>query len=174
VAGFYSGTCAMLDQDPDALIAIDERMSEEDYGSPRCRRGRTARPSHHRLCRLGHVRRQRAQGGILEADRAPLRPAANITWNKRIGALPIYTAAEKDEFYGQPKFAGWFEELGDPNVQPTSMPTYLEEFGYFADSVVPPSSQQALLGQITPEELAKQWADYMTQAQQKFMAAQKQ
>jgi multiple sugar transport system substrate-binding protein len=54
------------------------------------------------------------------------------------------------------------------------MPTYLEEFGYFADSVVPPSSQQALLGQITPEELAKQWADYMTQAQQKFMAAQKQ
>jgi multiple sugar transport system substrate-binding protein len=74
-------------------------------------------------------------------------PESNITWNKRIGALPIYTAAEKDEFYGQPKFAGWFEELGDPNVQPTSMPTYLEEFGFFADSVVPRTSQEALLGQ---------------------------
>ena len=32
VAGFYSGTCAMLDQDPDALIAIAERMKPEQYG----------------------------------------------------------------------------------------------------------------------------------------------
>ena len=31
VAGFYSGTCAMLDQDPDALIAIAERMPAEDF-----------------------------------------------------------------------------------------------------------------------------------------------
>lgn len=32
VAGFYSGTCAFLDQDPDALIAIAERMKKEDFG----------------------------------------------------------------------------------------------------------------------------------------------
>ena len=32
VAGFYSGTCAMLDQDPDALIAIAERMPADAYG----------------------------------------------------------------------------------------------------------------------------------------------
>ena len=31
VAGFYTGTCAMLDQDPDALIAISERMDAADY-----------------------------------------------------------------------------------------------------------------------------------------------
>ena len=31
VAGFYSGTCAMLDQDPDALIAIAEKMPKEDF-----------------------------------------------------------------------------------------------------------------------------------------------
>ncbi|MCV6574403.1 MAG: extracellular solute-binding protein, partial [Cohaesibacter sp.] len=31
VAGFYSGTCAFLDQDPDALIAIAERMPAEDF-----------------------------------------------------------------------------------------------------------------------------------------------
>ena len=30
VAGFYSGTCAFLDQDPDALIAVAERMDEAD------------------------------------------------------------------------------------------------------------------------------------------------
>ena len=32
VGGFYSGTCAFLDQDPDALISIAERMKPEDYG----------------------------------------------------------------------------------------------------------------------------------------------
>ncbi len=32
VAGFYSGTCAFLNQDPDALIAIAERMKPEDFG----------------------------------------------------------------------------------------------------------------------------------------------
>src|SRR6478735_158661 len=31
VSGFYSGTCAMLDQDPDALIAVAERMNKDDY-----------------------------------------------------------------------------------------------------------------------------------------------
>ena len=46
VAGFYTGTCAMLDQDPDALIAIAERMKQDDYGVVALAQGRrTARPS---------------------------------------------------------------------------------------------------------------------------------
>ena len=32
------------------------------------------------------------------------------------------------------------------------------------------TSQQALLGQLKPEDMAKQWADYLTKAQQKFLA----
>ena len=173
VAGFYSGTCAMLDQDPDALIAIDERMSEDDYGVAPMPKG----PDGKTFPTIGYA------GWAMFADSEHKdeawklishlsAPDANVTWNKRIGALPIYTAAEDDEFYGQPKFAGWFEELDDPDVHPTSMPTYLEEFGYFADSLAPSSSQEALLGQRTPEDLAKEWGDYLTKAQQKFMAAQ--
>ena len=50
------------------------------------------------------------------------------------------------------------------------MPTYLEEFAFFADSLVDQTSQQALLGELTPEELADEWADYLTKAQQKFLA----
>ena len=52
-------------------------------------------------------------------------PEGNIEWNKRIGALPIYKSAEKDPFYADPKFKGWFQELADQNVVPTVMPTYL-------------------------------------------------
>ena len=100
-------------------------------------------------------------------------PKGNIDWNKKIGALPIYKSAEKDPFYADPKFKGWFAELGDPNVVPTVMPTYLEEFAFFADSIAVKTTQQVLLGQMTPEDMAKQWADYLTKAQQKFLAKSK-
>ena len=52
------------------------------------------------------------------------------------------------------------------------MPTHLEEFAFFKDSLVIKTSQQALLGDITPQELADQWADYLTKAQQKHLAKQ--
>ena len=32
------------------------------------------------------------------------------------------------------------------------------------------SGQKALLGDITPQELADEWAAYLTKAQQKFLA----
>jgi multiple sugar transport system substrate-binding protein len=100
-------------------------------------------------------------------------PEGNIAWNKKTGALPIYKSAEKDPFYAEPKFKGWFAELSDPQVQPLVMPTYLEEFAFFADSIAVKTTQQALLGQLTPEQLAGQWADYLTKAQQKFLAKKK-
>jgi len=97
-------------------------------------------------------------------------PEGNIEWNKRIGALPAYTAAEKDPFYAGDQFKGWFEELADPNTVPTVMPTYLEEFAFFKDSLAIKTSQQALLGDISAKALADQWAEYLTKAQQKFLA----
>lgn len=42
---------------------------------------------------------------------------------------------------------------------------------FFKDLLVIKTSQEALLGDITPEDLAKQWADYMTKAQQKFLTS---
>ena len=46
-----------------------------------------------------------------------------------------------------------------------------EEFAFFKDSLVIKTSQEALLGDITPKDLADQWADYLTKAQQKFLAS---
>ena len=92
-------------------------------------------------------------------------PEGNIAWNKRTGALPIYKAAEHDPFYASEQFKGWFAELGDKDVVPLVMPTYLPGFAYFADSVAVKTSQQALLGQITPEAMNKQWADVPDQGQ---------
>ena len=45
-------------------------------------------------------------------------------------------------------------------------------FAFFADSLVVKTGQQALLGQVTPEALATQWADALTKAKKKQMAGQ--
>lgn len=168
VAGFYSGTCAMLDQDPDALIAIDERMEDDQFGVAPFPKG----PDGKAFPTIGYA----GWSMFADSDNKDLAWKliahlsdldSNITWNKRIGALPIYTAAEEDPFYADPKFAGWFESLGDPDVNPTSMPTYLEEFAYFADSIVPRTSQEALLGRRSVQDMAEEWASVLTAANKK-------
>ena len=97
-------------------------------------------------------------------------PEGNVEWNKMTGALPALRSAENDPFYASEAFKGWFEALADPNVVPTIMPTHLEEFAFFKDAMVVSSGQKALLGDITPQELADEWAAYLTKAQQKFLA----
>ncbi|WP_296098509.1 sugar ABC transporter substrate-binding protein [uncultured Agrobacterium sp.] len=170
VAGFYSGTCAFLDQDPDALIAIAQRMKSEDFGVMTMPKG----PDGKTFPTIGFAgwsmmassKDKDLSWKLIETLEGP---EGNIEWNKKTGALPVHTSAEKDPFYASEQFKGWFEELADKNAVPTTMPTYLEEFAFFKDSLVIKTSQEALLGDITPEDLAKQWADYMTKAQQKFM-----
>ncbi|ACM31352.1 sugar ABC transporter substrate-binding protein [Agrobacterium rhizogenes] len=171
VAGFYSGTCAMLDQDPDALIAIADRMKAEDFGVTSMPKG----PDGKAFPTIGYV-----GWSIMAASKqkdlawklmATLEgPEGNMEWNKRVGTLPILKSAQKDPFYASDKFKGWFAELADPNITPMKMPTYLEEFAYFKDVLALKSSQQALLGEITPSQLADTWADYMTKSQQKFLS----
>ena len=114
VAGFYSGTCAMLDQDPDALIAVAERMRPEQFGIATMPKG----PSGRAYPTLGYA------GWSIFANSANKAldwelvatldgPEGNIAWNKRTGALPIYTSAENDPFYKGDQFKGWFAELAD-------------------------------------------------------------
>ncbi len=171
VAGFYSGTCAMLDQDPDALIAIAERMKPDEFGVTTMPKG----PSGRAYPTLGYAgwsmfASSKSKDLDWQLIAALDGPEGNIAWNKRTGALPIYKAAETDPFYKGEQFKGWFNELSDKDVVPLVMPTYVPGFAYFADSVAVKTSQQALLGQITPEDMNKQWAGILTKDKQKAMA----
>jgi multiple sugar transport system substrate-binding protein len=169
VAGFYSGTCAMLDQDPDALIAIAERMKPDEFGVTTMPKG----PSGRAYPTIGYAgwsmfanseHKDLAWQLIATLD----GPVGNIAWNKRTGALPVYKAAADDPFYKGEQFKGWFDELSDKDVHPLVMPTYLPGFAFFADSLAVKTSQQALLGQLSAEDMNKQWADYLTKAKQKM------
>ena len=47
------------------------------------------------------------------------------------------------------------------------MPTYLEEFGYFADAIVDPERPAGAARPAHAEDVADEWAKYLTDAQQK-------
>ena len=168
VAGFYSGTCAMLDQDPDALIAVAQRMKPDEFGIATMPKG----PSGRAYPTLGYAgwsmfKSSQHKDLAWELIAALDGPKGNIFFKNVTGALEIYKSAEDDPFYKGDQFKGWFAELSDKDVVPLIMPTYLPGFGYFADSIAVKSGQQALLGQITLEAMNKQWAAVLTKDKQK-------
>ncbi|MEJ6393477.1 sugar ABC transporter substrate-binding protein [Gymnodinialimonas sp. 2305UL16-5] len=173
VAGFYSGQCAFLDQDPDALIAIAERMDPEDFAVIPMPVG----PSGEAFPTIGFAgwsifNTTEHEDEAFDLIAALSSPEANSVWAQRVGVIPIHQGADQDPFFQTDQFAGWFQTLNGEEYVPTIMPTYLEEWGYFASTVVIESSQEALLGQITAQELADQWAEYLTEAQANWQAAQ--
>lgn len=164
VAGFYSGTCAFLDQDPDALIAVSERMDADSFAVAPMPKG----PDGKAFPTIGY-----AGWAAFDTTEHPdetwsliahlSSPDSNEVWAKRVGVIPIHEGADQNEYYQSEQFEGWFTELNDPAYEPITMPTYLEQFGYFADSIALETSQQALLGEITAQEMADQWAEFLTE-----------
>jgi multiple sugar transport system substrate-binding protein len=172
VAGFYSGSCAMLDQDPDALIAVKERMNSEDFAvapMPLGPAGKSFPTIGYAGWSMFEASQHKDEAWALIAHLSS--PESNLEWSKFVGVIPIYKGAEQDPAFATEQYAGWFTELNDERWQPTSMPTYLEEFGYFADVIAVQTGQEALLAQRSAEDVANEWAEYLTAAQQKWLAS---
>ena len=173
VAGFYSGTCAFLDQDPDALIGIAERMPAEDFAVIPMPVG----PADKAFPTIGFAgwsvfKASEHQDEAWNLVAALSTPDANATWAKRVGVIPIHSGADQDPHFQSDQFKGWFDELNDPRYVPTVMPTELEGWGYFTSTLLLEGAQQALLGQRTAQDLADEWAAYLTEEHTKWKAAQ--
>jgi multiple sugar transport system substrate-binding protein len=175
VTGFYTGTCAMLNQDPDALIGIAEKMSADDFAVAPWPVG----PNGKAYPALGYA------GWAMLADSPAkqetwkvmsflLENKQNLGWAKTVGVMPIHDGAEQDEHFKTEQYRGWFEELQNPDKYVfVTPPTHLENLGVFYDSMVPTAFQELLLGKKTAKEVADEWANYLTTEQQKYMAAHK-
>lgn len=173
VAGFYSGTCAFLDQDPDALIAIQERMPAEDFAVMPMPVG----PAGKAFPTIGFAGWSVFKSTEHESDAWNLvaalsSPEANATWAKRVGVIPIHKGADQDPHFKTEQFKGWFEELNGEQYVPTVMPTYLEQWGYFGSTVLLETSQEALLGQRSAQDVADEWAALLTDEYAKWKAKQ--
>ena len=171
VSGFYSGTCAMLDQDPDALLGIADKMPAADFGVTPLPTG----PAGHAYPSLGYsgwamfanAQDKEASWKLIAALASPEN---NLAWSKFVGTLPIYKTATNDPYFASDKFAGWFAELNDPKTyQLVTVPSQLENFGNFYDNIAIKTFQQALLGQRTAQSVADEWASYLTGEQQAYM-----
>jgi multiple sugar transport system substrate-binding protein len=162
VAGFYSGTCAFLDQDPDALIGISDQMDPESFAvmpMPVGPGGRAFPTIGYAGWSIFNTTEHPDEAWSLDAHLSA--PESNSVWAQRVGVIPIHQGADQDPYFRTEQFAGWFEELNNPDTYiPLSMPSYLEGFGFFADQLSIETSQQALLGEITAQEMADQWAEY--------------
>ncbi|MBD9659670.1 sugar ABC transporter substrate-binding protein [Pantoea sp. PNT03] len=173
VSGFYSGKCAMLDQDPDALIAIKNSMAADDFAVAPMPVG----PSGKAFPTIGYTGWSMFKQGKQKDLAWPLitflsDTTNNLAWSKFVGTLPIYKGAEQDPFYHTPQFAGWFKELNDPNYVPLTMPTHLKGWGYFNSVIVKESSQETLLGENDTESMVKDWANYLSKEQKAWLATQ--
>ena len=173
VAGFYSGTCAFLDQDPDALIAISERMDADDFAVIPMPVG----PSGQAFPTIGFAgwsifNSTEHEDEAFDLVAALSSPEANSTWAQRVGVIPIHEGADQDPFFQSEQFAGWFDTLNGEQYIPTTMPTYLEQWGYFGSTLLLETSQEALLGQRTAQDLADEWAELLTEEYANWQAAQ--
>jgi multiple sugar transport system substrate-binding protein len=175
VTGFYSGTCAMLDQDPDALIGIAEKMNKDDFAVAAMPAG----PSGKSYPSLGYAGWAMFADSDVKDDawklmEKLLAPDSNIAWAKQVGVLPIHNGAEEDPQFATENFKGWFEELHSPDkFEFVTPPTHLENLGNFYDSISVKNIQEVLLGQKTAKEVADEWAAYLTKEQQDWMAKNK-
>ena len=175
VTGFYSGTCAMLNQDPDALIGIAEKMKPEDFAVAPMPVG----PSGKSYPTLGYAGWSMFADSEAKDDSWKLiaflsSPAQNLEWAKVVGVLPIHNGADQDASFKTEQFKGWFEELSNPDTyEMVTPPTHLENLGNFVDQVAIKDFQSVLLGQKTAQQAADEWAAFLTKEQQDWMAKNK-
>lgn len=171
VAGFYTGTCAMLDQDADVLGPASEHMAADEYGVVPMPKGANGKSYPVLTYGSWGIMAKSAHKDLAWKFLTLLdSPEVDPEWTKAVGALPVFKSAESDPAYSDPKYRAWFDTLADKDAIPTSTPAYLPEYSLFAGSTAVKLGQQALLGQITAEDLGKQWAEILTKAQQKYLA----
>lgn len=175
VSGFYSGTCAMLDQDPDALIGIADKMKAEDFAVAPMPVG----PGGKAYPTLGYAGWAMFANSKVKDDAWKLMghllsARSNADFAKVVGVLPIHNGAEQDPYFASPQFAGWFEELKSPDrFEFVTIPGYLENLGQFYDSISLKGYQQVLLGQRKADDVAAEWSKFLSEQQQAWMAKNK-
>lgn len=175
VAGFYTSTCAMLDQDPDALIGVADKMSADDFAVAPLPTG----PSGKSYPSLGYggwamFANSKVKDATWKVIAHLSSPKPNLEWAKFVGVLPIHDGAENDPFFARPQFSGWFTELKSPDkFEFVVVPSHLENLGIFFDSMAPKGVQQVLLGQRPAQDVANDWAKYLTEQQQAYLAKKK-
>ncbi|MBT5073080.1 MAG: sugar ABC transporter substrate-binding protein [Kordiimonadaceae bacterium] len=171
VSGFYSGTCAMLHLTPDSLAALNTRMDPDDFASTPMPLG----PSGKSFPHLGYIgwsvmEQSTKKAAAFKLVEHLLERENHKQWAELSGLVPIYKEILEDIFDEDGIGAGWLKTTQDDRWSYMINPNYLPEIAEFDSITVVQSGQAMMLGEKTPEETAKMWADFLTAAQKKYIA----
>ncbi len=111
-----------------------------------------------------------------EAAAAFIEFAANAENDEYIcsveGRIPMNELVyESDWFKDDPYNAVYSDMTTDENISWLTYPFWLSEFSDFQNSQVVPGWQSILLKEKTSEEVLKEWADFLTTAQQNYLSS---
>jgi multiple sugar transport system substrate-binding protein len=173
VSGFASGNCGMLDQDPDALLGIRDQLGAGNFDVAPMPVG----PNGKAYVKYGTAgwamfSSSKNKEAAWKLSQFLIEKKNNLKWANFIGILPIYKGADKDAAYSDSVYKGWFAEVNNTTKYvPVQYPLYLPQLGEFFGTIAVKGIQEALLGQKTSEQVAKEWAVFLTKANQEYLKA---
>jgi multiple sugar transport system substrate-binding protein len=170
VSGFYSSTCAMLHQTPDALTSLRKRMNEDDYGSAPMPLGPNGKSFPH----LGYIgwsvlEKSTKKQAAFKLVKHLIRRDNDEAWARRSGLVPIYKDIAKNIFSDDGVGAGWLQTTQDDRWEYLINPNHLSDIAEFDNIEVVQSGQAMMLGEQTPEQTAKDWADFLSASQKRWI-----
>ena len=175
VGAFYAGKAAMLDQDPDTLEAVRTHMAPGTYAVaplPVGPHGKTFFQLGFPGWAMSSKTRNKSEAWALLSFLAS--PENSVKFDENTGAIPPLKSVSRSSKYSDPIYKAWMLELND-NVRYRKIvpPWHLPEWGTFFNQVAPAELQKVLLGQASPEQAARTWAEFLTQAQARYLAGRR-
>lgn len=174
VEAFYSGTTAMLIQDPEVIATCEEYMEEGTWDVaplPVGPSGRALFPAG--FAGWGIASSSQNKEAAWEVIKALSSVEGNTTFCKKNGNIPIHTTAQEDPFFSEGYYGCYIDMAADPDSYVGYVDggenrfatekelEQLNQFGPAAD----PAVQAMLLGQTTPEECAEALASFYSWSQ---------
>ena len=91
------------------------------------------------------------------------------------GRIPVNDLVYDDEWYVNDEYNQVYQDmLENENVKFLTHPAWLSTWSDFKSKYQEPGLQAVLLKERTSEEVLKEWADYLTEAQQEYLASAQQ
>ncbi|KIL42166.1 hypothetical protein SD70_03130 [Gordoniibacillus kamchatkensis] len=171
VQGFMNGQAGILNQTPEVIVTADKNMKPGTWTvlpMPKASDGKRYMTWGYTA---GYAMSAKSQN---KAEAWKLieflsSPEINLEYCKKFSAIPIYKKNMDDPFFKQGPIAGYAASLADANIVYSTPPSYLTELPNFSGTYAVQETQKYLTGAQSLDDTVKHLADFLTQAQQKYM-----
>ncbi|MDD4569958.1 MAG: sugar ABC transporter substrate-binding protein [Tepidanaerobacteraceae bacterium] len=161
VENFYSGTTAMLIQDPEVIATCEQHMQEGTWATAQLPLGPSglAYPQIG-YCGWGMTSYSEHKEAAWKLITFLSNSENNTYFAKKNSLIPIHTTADQDEYFKTGPFKSYLDMAKQPDKFIVVTPPYdYKGWGPF-QKIATPDIQNMLLGKLEPEELLQKWADF--------------